>query len=125
MKKLHPLFPVITLLQWRVRFGKNLPQTPQKLDGDTDILLGSKYKRYFLKLVFELDSGLGIHNFTFASKGGKRGVPNGPHKYFAEVENQTKGSHMVYYEYRALLIRSIPNLNEAILLANYKNQTSF
>ena len=60
-----------------------LPKLSSKVGGETDILLGSKYLRYFPKLVFEHESGLRILKSMFKSPCGSRGVVEGPHPKFS------------------------------------------
>ena len=67
-----------------------LPQFPASAGGGTDILLGSRYKRYFPKDVYELEDGLSILRSVFSGVDGARGVLNGPHECFASAKN---GSH--------------------------------
>ena len=62
------------------------------MGGETDILLGISYRKYFPKLIFELKSGLGIFESVFQSPCGARGVLGGPHKEFSKIEkNFNKG----------------------------------
>ena len=67
-----------------------LPRFPESAGGSTDILLGSRYLRYFPKQVHEFDSGLGIFRSVFLGVDGARGVLNGPHKDFTQ---STGGTH--------------------------------
>ena len=63
-----------------------------QVGGDTDILIGSRYLRYFPKLVYEHESGLRLHRSVFQSPCGSRGVVEGPHPSFSEVERQFFGN---------------------------------
>ena len=49
-----------------------MPQFPESAGGGTDILLGSRYLRYFPKQVHEFDSGLGIFKSVFLGVNGAR-----------------------------------------------------
>ena len=73
---------------------KCLPKLPSKVGGDTDILLGIKYAKYFPKFVFECELGLGIFESCFLSPCGTRGVVGGPHPEFSKVEKNFKGLHV-------------------------------
>ena len=42
-----------------------LPKLPSKVGGDTDILVGIKYAKYFPRKVFESKTGLGIYESVF------------------------------------------------------------
>ena len=50
--------------------------------GDVDLLIGSKYLRYFPECIYKFKSGLGIYESVFKSEDGTRGVLNGPHEFF-------------------------------------------
>ena len=71
---------------------RDLPKLSSKVGGDTDILIGSRYLRYFPKLVYEHESGLRVHESVFKSPCGSRGVVEGPHPSFSEVERQFFGN---------------------------------
>ena len=78
------------LLNWLTRI-------PDEVGGETDILLGIRYRKYFPKLIFELMSGLGIFESVFPSPCWARGVLGGPHKEFSKIEknfNKGLGSHV-------------------------------
>ena len=68
--------------------AKRLPKLPSNVGGETEILLGSKYLRYFPKMFFQCESGLGIYKSVFSSPGGSRGVVGGPHPEFSKVEEK-------------------------------------
>ena len=69
----------------------SLPELPSKIGGDTDILLGIKYLKYFPKKVFELENGLGIYESVFRGPDETRGILAGPHKEFSKG---AQGAHM-------------------------------
>ena len=71
-----------------------LPKLSSKVGGDTDILIGSKYLRYFPKLVYEHESGLRVLKSVFKSPCGSRGVVEGPHPSFTEVERKFFGNQV-------------------------------
>ena len=65
-----------------------LPKLPSLIKGgDVDLLVGSKYLRYFPTCIHKFDSGLGIYESVFKSNDGTRGVLNGPHEYFKTRAN--------------------------------------
>ena len=93
---------------------KFLPKLSSKVGGDTDILIGSKYLRYFPKIVYEHETGLRIHKSVFKSACGSRGVVEGPHPKFSEIERKFHGNHSItdrplntYFTYSAQVIRSL------------------
>ena len=66
-----------------------LPKLPSSIKGgDVDLLIGSKYLRYFPVCIHKFDTGLGIYESVFKSTDGTRGVLNGPHKYFETLGNE-------------------------------------
>ena len=85
-----------------------LPKLPSKVGGDTDILLGEKYARYFPKLVFECKSGLGIYRSIFKSVCGTRGVVGGPHPEFSKIEQKFKSQKVsaTYFTESIMVIRN-------------------
>ena len=95
--------------KWSEGVVENLPKLPSSVGGETDILIGSKYLRYFPKVVFEHITGLGVYLSQFSSPDGSRGVLNGPHPKFSEVESNFRGNHMkpvVYFSETVQLIRA-------------------
>ena len=97
------------LKSWSPVRGVDFPKLPSSVGGDVDILVGSKYLRYFPKVVFEHETGLGIYKSPFAGVDGCRGVLNGPHPKFSEIERNFRGNHVkseTYFVRAAQLIRS-------------------
>ena len=50
-------------------------------------MIGIKYLRYYLKMIFQLPSGLTIYESVFENADGGRGVIGGPHKIFNNFRN--------------------------------------
>ena len=72
-----------------------MPKLPKSgVGGDADILIGSKYNRYFPKPIFKLETGLEIFESVFVSPCGSRGVVSGPQKDFSETGKDFKGTHV-------------------------------
>ena len=65
----------------------HLPKLPSTGGGDTDILIGIKYFKYFPKIIYEFESGLGIYESVFQSPCGSIGIVDGPHKEFMSIEH--------------------------------------
>ena len=65
--------------------------------GDVDVLIGSKYLRYFPEKVHKFESGLGIFESVFIGEDGTRGVLNGPHKLFETCANGKGNAHVGYH----------------------------
>ena len=89
-----PMYPLQTQVQKDIVYnyklaGKNpkeLPSLPEYVGGDTDLMIGIKYLKYFPEFVFSLPTGLTIYQSHFASPDGSRGVVGGPHQVFTEIE---------------------------------------
>ena len=81
------------------RLVKQLPNLPKFVGGETDILLGIKYAKYFPELIYKLECGLAIFESVFQSPGGTRGVVSGPHSEFSKVENSNDGLYVKKYSY--------------------------
>ena len=95
--------------KWSEGVVMDLPRLPASVGGETDILIGSKYLRYFPKIVFEHITGLGVYLSKFQSHDGSRGVVNGPHPRFSEIESEFRGNLMkpvVCFSEPVQLIRS-------------------
>ena len=65
---------------------ERLPQLPKHVGGDTDILLGSRYLKYFPDEVKKFETGLRIYESVFKGPDGSRGILGGPHPGFAQFE---------------------------------------
>ena len=65
-----------------------MPKLPHHVGGETDIMIGIKYLKYFPERVFQLPNGLTIYKSMFRNSDGSRGVIGGPHRIFTEIERQ-------------------------------------
>ena len=83
--------------QDRLDLVSSMPEFSATVGGVTDILIGSRYKRYFPKEVYEFEDGLGIFQSVFTGVGGSRGVFNGTHKGFAPTSGSHFSSAAAYY----------------------------
>ena len=107
---------------------KWLPNLPP-VGGETDILIRIKYARYFPKIVFAFETGLGIFKSVFKSPCDTRGIVGDPHREFSKVEknNNTHVIEIAYFQaptygYRLLwqLGRNIPLLGEKYIPNMYE-----
>ena len=101
---------------------KKLPKVPSEVGGETDILLGIKYARYFPREIFRMESGLSICESAFRSPCGSTGVIGGPHPKFSEIERQSGGHHVdatSYFTSPVLLLRTIASVLDSIPLLGY------
>ena len=79
--------------------------------GDTDILLGIQYLRYFPKLIYEFETGLGVFESVFEGINGTRGVIGGPHKDFTQSKNtHNTGTHLSKSTYLSVPINDYNSL---------------
>ena len=67
---------------------ESFPKLQSEVGGDVDVLIGIKNKKWFPKLIFELETGLGLYESPFVSPSGTRGVVGGPHPKFSEFEKR-------------------------------------
>ena len=109
-----------------------LPNFPRSVGGGTDILLGSRYKRYFPKEVYVLEDGLSILRSVFLGVDGARGVFNGTHKGFAQTSGTHFTSASAYYttavnDYHRMrrVQDSLPLLGEKPVLSDYETDDTF
>ena len=65
--------------------AKDLPSLRSSVGGSADIMIGSKYLRYYPKQKFSLESGLTIYESPFLSTDGSQGVVCGPHPSFIYI----------------------------------------
>ena len=63
----------------------DLPRLPENVGGETDIMIGIQYLKYFPVMKFSLPNGLTIYESQFSSYDGKRGIIGGPHRVFSEI----------------------------------------
>ncbi|MEO1895331.1 MAG: hypothetical protein ABGX32_03585, partial [Methylococcales bacterium] len=95
LDKVTGKFPVFSLKtaendikdHYREKFGKDpedLPRLPGKVGGETDIMIGIKYLKYFPKEIHKMSNGLTIYEAMFENSDGSLGVVAGPHQSFSE-----------------------------------------
>ena len=77
----------------------HLPRLPKHVGGDTDILIGSRYLKYFPEEVKKFESGLRIYESVFKGPDGTRGVLGGPHPGFAQFEKSMNGALLTKFAY--------------------------
>ena len=70
-----------------------LPKLPDSVGGETDIMIGIEFFRYFPEQLFKLKNGLTIFESHFTSADGTRGVVGGPHSSFTELHKKMNWNH--------------------------------
>ena len=63
----------------------NLPRLPSHVGGNTDLLIGVQYLKYYPQKIIELPNGLSIYKSQFVNSDGSRGVVAGPHRIFSLI----------------------------------------
>ena len=74
---------------------ETLPKLPPSVGGDTDIMIGIQYYKYWPDQVSKLPNGLRLYESQFDSYDGTQGVVGGPHMSFNDVHDAA--SHHVYF----------------------------
>ena len=77
--------------------GKNprsLPKLAESVGGDTHIMIGSLFNKYFPEELFRLPNGLSVYRSFFKNPDGSRGIVSGPHRVVAEI-HKSLGSNFV------------------------------
>ena len=105
-----PLYPLEQVEKdFRSEFGDQpenqyscprLPKLRGKVGGKVDIMIGSRFLKFFPREVGRLDSGLTLYRSLFLSNDGTDGIISGPHSSFTSVNRASHfalGSRLSYY----------------------------
>ena len=79
------------------KFGGNvdsLPRLPSQVDGDSDLMIGVQYLKYYPQKIFGLPNGLSIYKSQFVNSDGSRGVVAEPHRIFSEIHTSLGNNHI-------------------------------
>ena len=96
---------------------KRFPKMPKKVGGQTDIIIGIKYLKYFPVEMHKFPSGLSVSQSVFLSADGSDGVYGGPHPEFTKAEKKHRGVHWGICSYMLAdteVIRSLSNIEGLI-----------
>ena len=96
--------------------AKDLPSLRSMVGGAADIMIGSKYMRYFPKSKFICKSGLTIYESPFLSSDGSRGVVCGPHKSFNSIPKPVGWCKTSFYTNEYLQYKAQCQMNELMFL---------
>ena len=80
---------------------KKLPKLPKSVGGDTDIMIGIQYLKYYPVKKFNLPNGLSIYESQFANPDGSRGIVGGPHRIVSEIHKKLGNNYVntiAYFE---------------------------
>ena len=103
---------------------RNLPALPSSVGGETDIMIGAKYLKYFPSEVIKLPTGLTLLKSMFQSNNGTFGIVTGPHRSFTkdwckmgQVAYFTKVPEVIQYQHVFQLGIEVPLLgwNKSLL----------
>ena len=83
----------------------NLPKLPPCVGGDTDIMLGIQYLKYFPKEIHRMENGLALFESPFMSYDKSRGTVGGPHKSF-NLLHKNLSNHV---DFNAYFSQTIPD----------------
>ena len=72
----------------------DLPKLSPHVGGDTDLMIGIQYLKYYPVKMFELPNGLGIYKSQFMGSDGSRGIVAGPHRIFSEIHKCLGNNHV-------------------------------
>ena len=85
---------------------KKLPKLPFSVGGDTDLMIGIQYLKYYPKRIFSLPNGLTIYESQFLNSDGSRGLVGGPHRVFTEIQKNLKGNHLIMSAYLTDIVKT-------------------
>ena len=98
-----------------------LPVLPDSIGGDTDIMMGSKYRKFFPKEIFRLPSGLSICQSLFKNPDGTRGVICGPHPIICKIDQQYGHHTRSFLESQRKLFQLGYHVNPDVPLLGFKD----
>ena len=75
---------------------ESLPRLPKSVGGDTDIMIGIQYLKYWPRYVHQLENGCTLYRSQFESSDGTRGVVGGPHESFNELYDNYNAHHVYF-----------------------------
>ena len=91
--------------------SNTLPRLPEFVGGDTDIMIGIQYTKYWPRYVHQLSNGCTLYRSQFDSSDGTRGVVGGPHNSFNDLFDDATIHHAYFSdEVRDFIFSSRPKL---------------
>ena len=96
---------------YAVRGGdvKKLPRLQESVGGETDLMIGIQYLKYFPREVYKFPNGLSIYESQFLSSDGTRGIVAGPHKRVTEIFKELGCCNMSMSAYFSDLLHAYRN----------------
>ena len=104
-----------------------LPKLPKYVGGDTDIMIGIQYLKYYPEKVYTLPNGLSIYKSQFLNSDGSRGLVGGPHRIFTKI-HKCFGGHLSMNAYLTDVVNAYQNgykLSLDVSLLDIKEFTPF
>ena len=86
-----------------------LPRLPKTVGGDTDIMIGIQYLKYWPRVVHQLENGCTLYRSQFDSPDGTRGVVGGPHESFNDLFENYNAHHVYFSDEVRDFIRGVRN----------------
>ena len=100
----------------------HLPSLPQCVGGDTDLMIGIKYHRYFPVEVFRMDSGLSIYESRFPNSDGSYGVIGGNHEIITMIDQTYNFNARSFLAQQRQLFMFGYQVNPDVSLLGYKEK---
>ena len=83
----------------------SLPRLPEFVGGDTHIMIGILYQKWYPEEVFRLPSGLSIYRSKFLNSDGTRGIVGGPHPIVTAVHRSLGSNYASTRAYFTEIVR--------------------
>ena len=99
-----------------------LPKLPSSVGADVHLMIGVKYLRYHPRIIFQLPSGLAIHESVFVNADGGSGVMVGPQQVFTKIHQHyfSTSQESTFFSNQYNLFKTGLQLNPDIPLLGYK-----
>ena len=88
------------------RNPRNLPKLAEAVGGDTHIMIGSLFNKWFPKELFRLLNGLSIYKSYFRNPDGSRGIVSGPHRIVTEIHKSLGSNFALTRSYLTVLAQA-------------------
>ena len=85
-----------------------LSKLPKYVGGDTGIMIGIRYLKYYPEKVYTLPNGLSIYKSQFLNSDGSRGLVGGPHRIFTKI-HKCFGGHLSLNAYLTDVVNAYQN----------------
>ena len=103
-----------------------LPKLPKSVGGETELMIGVKFLKYFPKFRAMLPCGLSIYESVFLNPDGSRGVVAGPHRIVAEIYRKVGcnyASLAAFFSEQSISYRNSLRVDRDTMLLGYGDST--